>query len=204
MTLGIAQLDPGYDSVSQTVSELSAVGAPTRPLWVALGVFYTLLVSAFGWSVLRSAGPSKGLAVAGRAILAYGLLGVLWVFAPMHLRETLAAGGGTASDTMHLVLAGVTVALMVMAILSAAAAIGGGFRVYSIVTLVVLLFFGFLTGLAAPRVSANLPTPWLGVWERVNIGAFLSWIAALALVLLGRLRGLTSNELLRYRAPVRP
>ena len=27
----------GYSSASQTVSELSAVGAPTRPLWVLLG-----------------------------------------------------------------------------------------------------------------------------------------------------------------------
>ena len=33
----------GYSSASQTVSELSAIGAPTRPLWVPLGVAYTCL-----------------------------------------------------------------------------------------------------------------------------------------------------------------
>jgi hypothetical protein len=39
----------GYSSASQTVSELSAIGAPTRSLWVALAVVYTLLLVAFGW-----------------------------------------------------------------------------------------------------------------------------------------------------------
>ena len=29
----------GYSSASQTVSELSAIGAPTRSLWAALGAF---------------------------------------------------------------------------------------------------------------------------------------------------------------------
>ncbi len=43
----------GYSSASQTVSELSAIGAPTRPLWVPLGTVYTLLVAAFGWGVWR-------------------------------------------------------------------------------------------------------------------------------------------------------
>src|SRR5213082_2883864 len=41
----------GYSSASQTVSELSAIGAPTRPLWVLLGIAYTLLVTGFGWGV---------------------------------------------------------------------------------------------------------------------------------------------------------
>jgi hypothetical protein len=40
----------GYDWLSQTVSELSAIDAPTRPLWVALAIPYTLLVVAFGWA----------------------------------------------------------------------------------------------------------------------------------------------------------
>ena len=60
----------------------------------------------------------------------------------MHLRETLAAGGGTVSDTMHLVLASVTVLLMLLAIAFGAAAFGRPFRLYSIVTLVILETFG--------------------------------------------------------------
>ncbi len=44
--------------------------------------------------------------------------------------------------------------------------------------------FGALTGLEAPSIAANLPTPWVGVWERVNIGVFLVWVMTLAIALL--------------------
>jgi len=102
----------------------------------------------------------------------------------MHLRETLAAGGGTLSDTMHLVLASATVLLMLLAIGAAAAAFGIWFRVYSLATLAILAAFGALTFLDAPRLSANLPTPWIGVWERINVGVFLLWVVVLATTLL--------------------
>ena len=80
-----------YSSASQTVSELSAVGAPTRPLWLLPAAFYTLLVTAFGWGVWKSAGRIRALRIVGALIVAYGALGVLWPFAPMHLRPVLAA-----------------------------------------------------------------------------------------------------------------
>jgi len=35
-----------------------------------------------------------------------------------------------------------------------------------------------------PRLAANLPTPWMGVWERINIGVFLLWVSVLAIALL--------------------
>jgi hypothetical protein len=102
----------------------------------------------------------------------------------MHLREVLAAGGGTRSDTLHLVLASVTVLLMLLAIGCAASAFGKPFRRYSIATLAVLAAFGALTFVDAPRLAANLPTPWVGVWERINIGVFLLWVVVLAVALL--------------------
>lgn len=40
----------GYDPLSQTVSELSAIGAPTRPLWTLLGSVYECLWSHSGWA----------------------------------------------------------------------------------------------------------------------------------------------------------
>ena len=104
----------------------------------------------------------------------------------MHLRDTLAAGGGTFSDTMHLALAGVTVLLMLLAIAVGAAAFGTRFRVYSIATLLILFLCGALTFAEAPRVGANLPTPLIGVWERINVGLFLLWVVAVAVVLLRR------------------
>ena len=184
MTIFVAMQWEAYSSASQTISELSAIGAPTRSLWAVPGAIYTLLVTAFGFGVWTSAGRIRALRIAGGLILAYGALGVLWPFAPMHLRETLAAGGGTLSDTMHLVLASVTVLLMLLAISFAATAFGTRFRVYSLATLAILTAFGALTFLDAPRIAANLPTPWIGVWERINIGVFLLWVVVLATTLL--------------------
>jgi hypothetical protein len=45
----------GYSSVSRTISELSAIGAPSRPLWLVLGPAYEMLVIAFGLGVWLSA-----------------------------------------------------------------------------------------------------------------------------------------------------
>lgn len=180
MTVFIARLWDGYNSWSQTISELSAVDAPTRSVWMLPGALYTVLIVAFGWGVWLSAGRSRSLRAVGGLILAYGSLGLFWPFAPMHQREVLAAGGGTLGDTMHLVLSAVTVILMLIAIGVGAAAFGRRFRVYSIGTLVILGAGGAMTFLEAPNVAVNLPTPWIGVWERINLGMFLLWVIVLA------------------------
>ena len=44
-----------------------------------------------------------------------------------------------------------------------------------------LVVGGVFTGLDQPRLVANLPTPWMGVWERINIGIFLLWVVMLAI-----------------------
>lgn len=169
-----------YSLVSQTVSELSAIGAPTRPLWVPLGVVYTLLVAAFGWGVRLSAGQSRSLLVVGTLMIAHGLLGLFWP--PMHLR----GAEPTLTDGLHIVFAGVTVLLFILEIGFGAVALGKGFRLYSMATLAVLVAFGYLTGLDGPRIAANLPTPRVGVWERIDIAAFMAWVVVLALLLLRR------------------
>lgn len=175
---------PGYSSVSQTVSELSAVGAPTRTLWMLLCIPYTLLSIAFAWGVWLAAGRDHGMRVVGGLLLAYAALGLLWPFAPMHSREALAAGGGTFSDTMHIALGAGSVLLMLLAITRGSAAFGRVFRVYSIASMVALLVFGFLTFLDAPGIARDAPTPWIGIWERIDIGVFLLWQIVLAIVLL--------------------
>jgi cell division protein FtsW (lipid II flippase) len=122
------------------------------------------------------------LRVAGGLFAASGLIGLGWL--PMHQRAVLAAGGATLSDTMHIVWTVVTVALMMFEMGFAAAAFDRRFRRYSIAVMVVLFVFGMLTFRSAPGVAANLPTPWLGVWERINVLGFMLWQAVLAIALL--------------------
>ena len=173
----------GYSLVSQVPSELTAIGAPTQALWARLGWIYTVLETAFGVGLWQSAGRNRAVRIVGGLIVAHASLGLLWPFATMQPREVLAAGGGTMRDTLHVVLAAVTVFLMFLAIGCGATAFGKRFRVYSIVTVVVLLVFGGVTFLEAPRLQANLPTPWIGLWERINISVFLLWVVMLSVVL---------------------
>jgi hypothetical protein len=173
----------GYSLFSQVPSELTAIGAPTRVLWAQLGWIYTVLVTAFGIGLWKSAGRNRAVRIVGALILAYASLGLLWPFAAMHQREVLATGGGTLSDSLHVVLGAVTVFLMFLAIGFGATAFSRTFRFYSIVTIAVLVTFGALTFIEAPRLQTNLPTPWIGLWERINISVFLLWVVALAAVL---------------------
>jgi len=186
MNIFIPMQYSGYSSASQTVSELSAVDAPTRPLWVSLGIVYALLVVTFGWGIWKFSDRNRALRIVAGLILAYGVICLIWPFAPMHQREVLATTGGTLTDTIHIVLAITTVLLMVAAIGLGATAFGDRFGFYSIATIVILFVFGALTGVDGPWIEANLPTPWVGIWERINIGVFLLWIVMLAIILLRR------------------
>ena len=182
MNVFIPPLYEGYNWVTQTVSELSAIDAPTRPLWFPLGTAYTLLIAAFGWGILRSADRKRTLRVVGILMILHGVFGLTW--SPMHQREVLAAGGGTFSDDWHIVMSAITVLLMFLSIGFGAAAFGKGFRAYSIVTILVFIVFGVLTFLEAPNVDKNLPTPFIGLWERINIAAFMIWVIVFSIILL--------------------
>lgn len=185
----------GYDPASQAISELSAIGSPSRSIIAPLGIAYDLLLIAFGFGVRISADRSRGLRIAGAAAIAVGAIGLvasLWF--PMHLRG--AERGPT--DTMHIVLTAVIVLCIFVAVGSAAGALGKGFRLYSIATLAALLLFGALAALDGGRLAANLPTPTLGINERINVGAWLLWVAVLAFALPPR-----SSPNGRGRSPIR-
>jgi len=66
----------------------------------------------------------------------------------------------------------------------AAGAFGKHFRLYSILTFMILLLFGVLTFKEAPGVATNQATPFIGVWERINVGVFLVWVIILGSLLL--------------------
>jgi hypothetical protein len=111
----------------------------------------------------------------------------------MHQREVLAAGGGTLGDTLHIALGAATEIIYLLALGFTAVALGTAFRLYSVATFVFVLVFGALMFQEMPGVSANQPTPLLGVWERINMGVFLLWMIVLAIVLLARGHGRDSH-----------
>jgi hypothetical protein len=170
----------GYSYADYTVSELSAVGAPTRTVWVIFAMFYILTFAGFGWSVLRSAGNNNRLRILGVLILAYCVVNIYWP--PMHPR-----GSETSlTDTLHLVWAGVAVLFMMAMMGVGATTFNQTFRVYTISSMILLVLFGALVSSQAPNIPLNLPTPGLGAVERVMISIFLLWVVILSFVLLKR------------------
>jgi hypothetical protein len=170
----------GYSYTDQAISELSAIGAPTRALWIAMGSLFNVLLIAFGIGVWRISGHQRSLRLTGTLLFIWGILGFVWFFFPMHIRGAI----GSATDTMHLVMAGVTVFLMTLFIGVGSGAHGKWFRLYSILTILVMLFFGALVGLQASRVAAQMPTPWMGIMERVSVYSPMFWVVVLAITLL--------------------
>jgi hypothetical protein len=85
---------------------------------------------------------------------------------------------------MHLLLSGVTMLLLSGAILGGAKAFGLSFRRYSVATVVVMLVFFVLTLIDAPNIAANLPTPYMGLKERICMVSWLLWIAIFSAQLL--------------------
>lgn len=171
---------PGYSYRSQAVSELFAIGAPTRP-WVAtlFSVSSTLLL-AFAAGIWAVAGPrpllrALAIAFAGSAVI--GLL--IWTAFPMHMRGE----PRTFTDTMHLVLATNPFVLATLGI--SIAALPGRFRAFTLGTVTAMLAFAIPAFTYAKALDLNQPTPWLGILERMSQYTYALWQVLLAF----RLRG---------------
>jgi hypothetical membrane protein len=170
-----------YSFRDQTISELGAIGAPSRPLFSVLLIFVYLLLTAFGIGVWRSSSNRRAVQVAGGLLVALGVMALtVGQFVPMHLRGTEQGLTGA----LHLVEGGIAVLMIMSAIGFAATDLGRRFRLYSIVTIVVILTFGAWSGIDAPRVAQGLPTPWIGVKERIFWYAYQLWFIVLALTML--------------------
>jgi hypothetical protein len=170
---------PGFSFRDQAVSELFAIGAPTSELVVPLFSLSSTLLFLFAIGMWMSANGRRlvRLMAVMMALNTIDAL-VLWNFFPMHMRGS----EPTFTDMMHGVLA-IDPFLLATVILGAVA-FRGGFRVYTVATIVftsVLAVIGFSF---VSEVVANEPTPWMGASERAAQYATNLWYAVLAVVLL--------------------
>ena len=148
---------------------------------ITLGLAGYALLVAFGVRVWRSTPGNRRLRVVGRALVVFGVL-ALWAvpFASMHVR----GAERSLTDTMHLVDGAIAVLLLVVAIGFGATAFGQRYRLYSIATILVLVAFGAWAGMDGPRIAEGLPTPWIGIKERISAYSYQLWLVVLAIALL--------------------
>ncbi|UCE32582.1 MAG: DUF998 domain-containing protein [Burkholderiales bacterium] len=171
----------GYSFRDQTISELGAIGAPSRPLFAAMLVVVYLLFTAFGVGIWQSARGRRRLRAAAGLLIALGILALTaGQFAAMQLRGTEQGLSGA----LHLVEGAAAMVLLLAAMGFAATALGPRFAVYTAATVAVMLWFGGWSTMEIGAVEAGLPTPWLGAKERIYWYSYQLWYIVLAIELL--------------------
>jgi hypothetical protein len=177
----------GYSFSDQTISELSAEGAPTRAFMLAVsGIPYAALMIVFGVGVWLVAGRwSRAGRVVGALLIVEAVFGFVGgILFPMATREVLAAGEETLRNRLHAPY-GIGMPILFIAVtIFGSRLFGKRFRWYSYATILVTLVFGFWMSLQTSQMLANEPTPWLGIKERVTAYVPMIWIAVLAVALL--------------------
>jgi len=175
----------GYSFRDQTISELGAIGAASKPLFSALLFVVYALVTAFGVGVWKAARGTGRLAISGGLIVGLGVLALtVGQFASMRLRGSDQGLAGT----LHLAEGLLAMLMTFSAMGFAAAALGRRFRLYTIATIVFALVFGAWSAMDIPRVGSGLATPWVGVKERLFWYGYQSWFIVLAFTILHQVR----------------
>ncbi|MBL8124501.1 MAG: DUF998 domain-containing protein [Blastocatellia bacterium] len=174
-------LYPGYSFRGQAVSELFAIGAPTSRWVVPLFSLSSVLLLAFAVGVWRTAGARRLVRALALMFACSAVVGLLiWSVFPMPMR----GAERTFTDTMHLILA--TNPFVLVSLILAIAAFRGRLRVYSAVTVIIMLVPAIAAFSYARALDMNQPTPWLGATERLAQYGYETWQVVLTIVLLRR------------------
>jgi len=184
------KIDRPYSFKDQWISELTALGSPVRPLMVAVMTVHGLLVAAFAVGIWRAARQNRTLRWAGLVLLATAAAGlVIHPVFPMSSRWMEASF----TDTMHGITSMVWGVVISVGVALASVAYRGWFRVYSIVTLVVLIGFAVASSMAIEGIEQN-DTPWAGGFERISAYALMAWFVVLAVTVTRRSRSDATPE----------
>jgi hypothetical protein len=178
-------LTEGYSFTAQSMSELGAVGAPTRPLIVPANLTYDALMIAFGAGVWSASGASRWKRATAAMIVGSAGVSAVWQLFPMRMGEP--------PSPANVAFGAASVLLFMLAILLAAIGYRGWFRVYSILTLAA---YAGLTGWGFLREGAGTEGEMsTGAQERTMVAGYLLWVVALAVMLLRaeRRRGLAAG-----------
>jgi hypothetical protein len=175
-------LRPGYNHISDSVSELLSPGAPNKPLLTAIQMIYALLHVLSGIGVLRFVSASeRGTSMA--YIGAWMIIGVgVATIGTAVFPQDAAGTPATTPGQIHKIL--VFAALLPFSFLSTLligiwfrqVGISQGFATYSLISVGAIVLVG---GAGAAMVE----TPYAGLGERISALVIHQWLFFLALKL---------------------
>lgn len=176
-------ITPDYNYIINAVSELTQAGSKNTYLLSPLFLISAIMTIAFGIGILLDYKERRRKSLFSASILIIitgifsGLTGTVFPMDPFNSEMTF-------PGKMHIILTGISAGLVMLLILM----IGIGFykerrwksfRLYSIITVIIMVIFGGLT----PVLIMN-SIPLLGLFERVVIYAYLLWFFVLAFKLI--------------------
>ncbi len=170
----LGALWPGYDFITQSISDLSAIGAPTFAFAYPLTIFYGALMTAFGIGIWILGRGKTAVRITAALVLAYALFGLAAaIFFPNRL------GYSNADNIWYVLPMALSIFSIVAAIGMAAIAFRNWFR---FVSLGILALFAAMTliSFAVPPSAETVART--GLQERSMMVFNLLWVVLLARV----------------------
>jgi hypothetical protein len=174
---------PGYNHVSDTVSELFSPGSPNRLFLCTLHTLFAVLLMLFGIGILKFVQrneSSKRIGIFGASI--FIAMGALNILTATIFPQDAWGSPSTFFGEMHIILSGVISILSIMYILLMGiwfhrTRISPNFRLYSIATVVAVV-------ISAGWFMVSFGSPIMGLTERLAILVGFQWTFILALLIL--------------------
>ncbi|WP_303870848.1 DUF998 domain-containing protein [Acetobacterium wieringae] len=168
---------PGYNWLSQAVSDLSAYDAPSRELWGQLSSVYGIcgIVSVTLACVYVQNRLNKTLRV---GIYLFAIMN--WVSTIGYSMFPLTTSGyaGAFQDVMHII---VTVVVVLLSVASLVTIMVGGYREKKYVSMAVLATISLSSMLIGAIGTGLVPIDYFGVTERFSVFAATAFTAILGL-----------------------
>jgi hypothetical protein len=177
-------LDPHYSQIGNSISQLTATGAPSWSVEAPLYAAYNLVLFGFSVAIYRTLSNARrltALAVVFFAIGAIAGLGQVTFF-----RQDPGGIPVTVSGLGHIILAAVSSLLTVVSTL----VYGFAFRRDATWRKLSSPSFGATAALllSGPAAALTVTTAYAGLFERVTIGVFMLWVVVVSVFALGSAR----------------
>lgn len=174
---------PGYSHLSQSISELVMSGAPNKLyLDISFSINYVFsCIFGFGLFVIfRSKASPLNSSTGLIGFIILGVIAALSFLSSNFFTMNLPGTPATTFGIIHLILVGLESIGSMIAILLVGfwfRRVGlSGYGVYSIITLIIVFITGIMTLVATTQGSS-----YVGLFERLTVGAFALWSFVIAL-----------------------